>query len=47
MKPIKEMSRTELAAFIQSHLESNGIDVVLSGGSCVSIYSNETRYKGN
>jgi hypothetical protein len=33
----------ELAAFISSHLKRNGIDVVLSGGSCVSIYS-ENKY---
>jgi hypothetical protein len=39
MKPIKDMSIGELAAFISSHLKHNGIEVVLSGGSCVSIYS--------
>jgi hypothetical protein len=37
------MSVGELAAFISSHLKGNGIDVVLSGGSCVSIYS-ENKY---
>jgi hypothetical protein len=41
MKPISEMTRAELAAYIQSNLNKVGIDVVLSGGSCVSIYSNE------
>jgi len=40
VKPIKEMSVGELAAFICSHLGKHNIDVVLSGGSCVSIYSN-------
>lgn len=40
MKPIKEMTNAELAAFIESHLRERGIDVVLSGGACVSIYSN-------
>ena len=40
MKAIRDMSTGELAAFICSHLKKNGIDVVLSGGSCVSIYSN-------
>lgn len=39
MKPIPEMGRADLAAFVQEHLRKNGIDVVLSGGSCVSIYS--------
>lgn len=39
MKSIKDMSIGELAAFISSHLKRNDIDVVLSGGSCVSIYT--------
>jgi hypothetical protein len=37
------MSIGELAAFISSHLKRHGIDVVLSGGSCVSIYT-ENKY---
>jgi len=40
MKSIKDISNVELAAFIQSHLKKKGIDVVLSGGACVSFYSN-------
>jgi hypothetical protein len=40
MKPIKDMSAGELAAFVGSHLARHGIEVVLTGGSCVSIYSN-------
>ena len=43
MKSIKDMSLGELAAFICTHLQRNGIDVVLSGGSCVSIYT-ENKY---
>jgi hypothetical protein len=43
MKPIKDMSIGELAAFISSYLKRNDIDVVLSGGSCVSIYT-ENKY---
>jgi hypothetical protein len=39
VKSIKDMSIGELAAFISSHLKRNGINVVLSGGGCVSIYS--------
>jgi hypothetical protein len=33
------MSIAELAAFIESFLRKKGIEVVLSGGACVSIYS--------
>ena len=40
MKPVERMSHGELAAYISSHLRGLGIDVVLSGGACVSIYSN-------
>ena len=43
MKTIKEMSTPELAAFVQSSLHDKGIDVVLSGGACVAIYS-ENKY---
>ena len=41
MKPIKEMSRLELAGRVSAEFQKNGINVVLSGGSCVSIYSRE------
>jgi hypothetical protein len=43
MKPVNEMSLGELAAYVSSHLRNNGIRAVLSGGACVSIYS-ENRY---
>jgi hypothetical protein len=43
VKSIKDMSIGELAAFISSYLKRNGIDAILSGGSCVSIYS-ENKY---
>lgn len=39
MKSIKEMNMEELAAYVCSELESDGIETVLSGGSCVEIYS--------
>ena len=39
MKAIQSMSLGELAAFICTHLSRNDINVVLSGGACVSIYS--------
>jgi len=34
------MSIGELAAYISSHLEANGIIVTLTGGACVSIHTN-------
>jgi hypothetical protein len=39
MKPIKEMIQGELGAYIQSHLREKGIEVVLSGGAAVGIYT--------
>lgn len=41
MKAISEMSRLELAAYIADEFRRRRINVVLSGGSCVSIYSTE------
>jgi hypothetical protein len=39
VKSISDMSQAELGAFVQSHLRDQGIDVVLSGGASVAIYS--------
>ncbi len=39
MKSIADMSMEELAGYVCSHLEEEGIKTVLSGGSCVEIYS--------
>ncbi len=39
MKEIHAMSMGEMAAFVCSHLQKNGINVVLSGGGCVAIYT--------
>ncbi len=39
MKSIRLMSQLELAAYVQSHLRGEGIEVVLSGGAAVSLYS--------
>ena len=39
MKPVSGMTIGELAAFVCSHLKKKGIEVVLSGGACVSIYT--------
>ena len=41
MKPIARMGIGELAAFVSSHLKRNGIEVVLSGGGCVAVYSDD------
>lgn len=40
MKHPGEMTQLEMAAFVQSILEENGIIVVLSGGVATSLYSN-------
>ena len=44
MKSIKEMTMEELAAYVCSQLEKEGIETVLSGGSCVerSIHKEDT-----
>ncbi len=47
MKPVESMSRLEFAAYLCTLLQQNGIDVLLSGGSCVSIYSEETYVSGD
>jgi len=39
VKQIRNMSQSELAAFVQDSLQEEGINVVLSGGSAVSFYS--------
>jgi len=41
MKQISDMSRVELAAYIQDSLQREGVRVVLSGGSAVSFFSSE------
>ncbi len=43
MKPLKEMTIGEVAAYVAEHLRQAGIEVVLAGGSCVSIYT-DNRY---
>ena len=37
MKPIGKMTIGELAALIYGYLKEHGIEVVLSGGACVTI----------
>lgn len=43
MKSLSEMSVGEVAAYVAEHLRQDGISVVLTGGSCVSIYT-DNRY---
>ena len=40
MKPISEMTQIEIAAYVQTSLHENGIEVVLSGGAATAYYSN-------
>jgi len=47
MKPIQEMTQAELGAYVQSHLRENGIDVVLSGGAVVAIYTSGKYVSGD
>ncbi|TET34061.1 MAG: hypothetical protein E3J69_06750 [Anaerolineales bacterium] len=47
MKPIRDMTQAELGAYVQSHLSAKGIDVVLSGGAVVAIYTNGRYVSGN
>ena len=39
MKSIKSMLLGELAAFVNTHLDSKGIPFVLSGRTCVSLFA--------
>ncbi|NQU17277.1 MAG: hypothetical protein HQ564_04340 [Candidatus Saganbacteria bacterium] len=39
-RSFKKISVKELAVLVCSYLEKNGIEAVLTGGSCVSIFSN-------
>jgi hypothetical protein len=43
MIPVSQMTVGEFGAFVATHLRSCGIDVILTGGSCVTIYSS-SRY---
>jgi hypothetical protein len=41
MKPVSELSRAELGALVCLTLEQAGISVVLTGGSCVSVWTRD------
>jgi len=40
MKSIRSMNQAELAAYVQTALRKEGIDLVLTGGAAVTLYSN-------
>ena len=44
---ILNLSISDLAAFIGGYLEQQGVDVVLVGGACVSIYSKHAYISGD
>ncbi len=46
MKPVTRMSLGELAAFVCTQLRKHGINAVLSGGACVTIYTHN-RYESH
>lgn len=46
MKPINRMDRAEFGAFVFNLLKHQGVDLILSGGSCVSIYTDEDYASG-
>ena len=46
MKAVEKMSLGELAAFVCDHLRRHGITAMLSGGACVSIYT-DNRYQSS
>lgn len=39
MKDLNALTHRELAAFVCEHLRSRGVETVLTGGGCVTIYS--------
>lgn len=45
MKKISDMDQIELAAFVQTHLDKDGIRLVLSGGGAVTRYVGVSRLK--
>jgi len=47
MKEISEMNTIELAAFVSDYLRKNGVENVLTGGSCAEIYSSEKYVSGD
>ncbi|TFH38074.1 MAG: hypothetical protein E4G99_00590 [Anaerolineales bacterium] len=47
MKPIQDMTQAELGAYVQSHLREKGIDVVLSGGAVVALYTSSKYVSGD
>lgn len=46
-KHISDMNIEELAVYIANYLKQKDIDIVLVGGACVSIYSNQAYISGD
>ncbi|MCD4654177.1 hypothetical protein K8T06_09590 [bacterium] len=44
---LSDISRQEFGGFVSNLLQKNGINVILSGGSCVSIYTMEAYVSGD
>jgi hypothetical protein len=44
VKDLAKLTHRELAAFVSDHLRENGIETVLTGGACVTIYT-RNRYE--
>ena len=40
MKAIKEMTQAEVAAYVQNQMRKSGVEVILSGGAAVGVYTN-------
>ena len=40
MITVNKMSQAELAPYVQSHLQTSGISIILSGAAAVAIYQN-------
>jgi hypothetical protein len=47
MKHIGDMTQAELGAYVHSHLQEKGIDVVLSGGAVVAFYTSGKYVSGD
>ena len=47
MSTVNNLSISDLAAYIGGYMEEHGVDVVLVGGACVSIYSKHAYISGD
>jgi hypothetical protein len=47
MKKISEMTQIEIAAYVQTYLKENSVEVVLSGGAATAYYSHNQYVSGD